>query len=239
MPVPISVIASSTVSRPSRSRRARAVALCSNVTADRGRDTETDEPAPVADAGRLCNAFVPPEAGGTLAQRFGEMARGERNCRLGIDLVCRFGAATPPDLTPRASASSSIAHSSASRPIASPGARIESDRGRSSFARRCRVKPVGRGIEHAGCSADRLDVVVKARALHKRVLAIGGQSAVAVCAEPQALLGCGAMGGHVKELGPRHRHFHRSTKRCGHQSPRASRRHSMAACCRSRRRRSG
>ena len=55
-----------------------------NVTADRGSDAETDEPATVADAGRLCNAFVPSEAGGTLAQRFSEMARGERNVPLGI-----------------------------------------------------------------------------------------------------------------------------------------------------------
>jgi hypothetical protein len=51
-------------------------------------------------------------------------------------------------------------------------------------------KPIGCSIEHAGCAADRLGVVVEARALYKRVLAIGSQSAVAVCAEPQALLGC-------------------------------------------------
>ena len=73
-------------------------------------------------------------------------------------------------------------------------------------------KPVGSGIEHPGCAANRLGVVVEARGLQKRILAIGGQPAVAVCAEPQALLGCGAMGGHVKELGPGHRQLHRTMK---------------------------
>lgn len=81
----MSVIANSTISRPSFSSRASAVALCS--TSPRiAEATPRPTNLPLADAGRGCAALVPAEPGGTLAQRSGEMARGKGQCPLRIDL---------------------------------------------------------------------------------------------------------------------------------------------------------
>ena len=214
MPVPISVIASSTISRPSLLEARTRGRAPKYVAADRGGDTEADEPAPVADTGRLCNAFVPTEASGALAQRFGEMTRGEGDVPFGIDL-CVVSQPKLHRIEPEGFGQ--FIHRAFERQDADRVA-WSAHRIRARQIQLCQAmpgKPVGRGIEHAGCSADRLDVLVEARALHQRILAIGGQSAVAVGAEPQPLLGCGAMGGQVKELGAGHRHFHRSTKDAG------------------------
>jgi hypothetical protein len=57
-----------------------------HVGADRQNDAEAKEPAPVAEACRLCYPLVPAEAGSTLAQRVCKMARGEGPVLLGVGL---------------------------------------------------------------------------------------------------------------------------------------------------------
>ena len=116
----MSVIASSTVSRPSLSRRTRALAPRTSPRIAEA-STEADKPAAVADAGGRCDALVPAEAGSTHTQRFREMARGERPVVLGIALGI-VAQAQFHGSRPRASANSSMAHSRPSNPIASPGA---------------------------------------------------------------------------------------------------------------------
>src|SRR5262249_18775161 len=81
----MSVMANSTVNRPSLSRRARARGLQEVAAACRS-DAHAYEPPPVANARRLRDACLPAEARGAFAQAFGEMARGKRNLLLGLDL---------------------------------------------------------------------------------------------------------------------------------------------------------
>src|SRR5689334_23676795 len=76
-------------------------------------------------------------------------------------------------------------------------------------------QPVGRRIEHARCNADGLGIVVETSASYTGILAIGGKPAVAIRAQPHALLGCGAMGSLEKHLRTRHCYLDRSAQHPG------------------------
>ena len=169
MPVPISVIASSTVSRPSLSRRARAVALRSTSARIAEATPRPRSQRPSRTLAGFATRLSQPKRAAPWRNASARWREANGLFRSGSTSVS-FRSRRSTGSSPRASASSSIAHSRASRPIASPGARIKSERGRSSFERRCRVSRLGCGIEHASCSADRFGVVVEARALHERVL---------------------------------------------------------------------
>jgi hypothetical protein len=82
----MSVMASSTVKRPSLLQARTCARILQDVAADGRRNAEADEPPPVTDARWLGDASIPAEAGGAFAQAFGEMARGKRQLALGLDL---------------------------------------------------------------------------------------------------------------------------------------------------------
>ena len=71
-------------------------------------------------------------------------------------------------------------------------------------------EPVGRGIEAACRQRDGFGERVEACRLHHGFLCIGGQTTIAVGAEPYALLGRAAMRRGVEDLRARHRHLYRS-----------------------------
>ena len=78
MPVPMSVIASSTVSRPSLSRRASAVALCSTSPRIAEATPRPTSQRPSRTLAGFATRLSQPKRAAPSRNAFGEMARGER-----------------------------------------------------------------------------------------------------------------------------------------------------------------
>ena len=174
----MSVIASSTVRRPSRSRRARAVALWSvspRIAEATPRPT-SQRPSRTL-AGFATRLSQPKRA---APSRSASARWREENGRFRSGSIsCRCEAATRSD---RARAPPPTRPSRIRAPAAqSPRPARASNRNAADPA--CAAmpgQPVRRGVEHAGRAADRLGVDIEARAMRDRILAEGDQPAVVV-----------------------------------------------------------
>ena len=194
---------------------------------------------PSARAPGVGSRSCPAEALGALAQAGDEVARGERQAasrgRASGSLRMRSSIGS----MPAATASSSIADSSANMPGHSPGARIHDGVGTSSATRRWRGAPVGRRVHDA-----RGDAVCSANSAHRRGLLerlVGdrGEAAVGGRAEADALDRRRAVADDGEHLLAGQRDLDRAARPCARRSRRA--RTAAAGCpwSRSRRRRAG
>ena len=208
-PVPMSVALISTRNRPSRSIRAAGRGRPAAGRVRRRGHPGADQPAPVAAGRRDAGRGRPSRTGRRPSRRQATRLRLENGWPLSGSTAGSLRTRSSIGSSPHATASSSIADSSAYMPGASPGARIQDGVGTSSRRELVRGAPGGRRVHHPGADRGLLDELPYGRGLLDRLVADRPEPAVRAGAEPDPLDRRGAVADHAELVLPGQRDPHR------------------------------
>ena len=230
-----------TTAIPSGAHPHRRLARHLELHADRGRHAVADQPAAVAQARRAASGRRSQPNRRAPSRMHSTSRRSLKGTpRLGMDRRARSGSAARPGPCSSASASSSIADSTASRPGASPGARTSSPRGRSSVDQPVPRQPVGRGVQRPrrGRASARRTPRAGSCAWSRRGRAATSRPSRAG-AQPDPLARRRAHAEELEDLLPGHHDLDRLLQLRGRRAPPGSSRRGCRAWSRIRRRRTG